>query len=103
MSLHQGWGWLFGCLLLVGSGSAPARAQEPKTPPEEPETVQLTAAVEPGLSSSLGKLRDEYNRSCEARQVATIGDLRFLACGNAGVWADRKSTRLNSSHLGISY
>lgn len=98
MSLHQGWaagakprrGWFCGCLLLVGSLGVPARAEEPKPPPEGPEPVQLTAAAEPDLSNSLAKLRDEYNRSCDPRQLATIGDLRFLACGSAGVWALRK-------------
>src|SRR5205814_5938338 len=35
--------------------------------------------------------------------TSTVGGGEDPICTSAWVWADRKSTRLNSSHLGISY
>src|SRR5947209_9261093 len=46
-----------------------------------------------------------------AERVSVVGDFNYWdgtrhpmrSLGNSGVWEDRKSTRLNSSHANISY
>lgn len=86
MIVHKAWVGVW-CSLAICAGfsSSPARAQAPK-PPEAPTTLQLSAAVDPALSSFLAKQHDALGRACEPKQVATLRDLHLIACGPAGLW-----------------
>src|SRR5438045_7751431 len=44
-----------------------------------------------------------YVGLCPSTAAPTQGLFKFAMASGALVWSDRKSTRLNSSHLGISY
>lgn len=64
---------------------------EPVAPPAQSpaQTRQTPAATELDLATVLGEQRDAFGRRCEVQAVYTHGDLRFVACGDAGVWVVR--------------
>src|SRR5262245_63662525 len=67
---------------------------------DSPATIEAIAAVLRGLGHQVEKLGD--GRELLERLLADPPDLVFNLAEGQGV-GDRKSTRLNSSHLGISY
>lgn len=73
--------WI-GVLVLVVA--VPARSQDvprPATPPTRTEESQLARLI--------ADRRDPQGRRCELRAVVSTGNLRYLACGDAGVWTVR--------------
>src|SRR5438067_11662061 len=49
------------------------------------------------------RVRQEREHCCDDLAVAACGDAHFYAAALLGMERDRKSTRLNSSHVSISY
>jgi hypothetical protein len=66
----------------------PPAAGEPSAPP---------AAAEPDLAGLLGDQRDALGRRCDFKAAYPAGDLRYVACGDAGVWIVR--ARANAAPL----
>src|SRR5437899_7346954 len=59
-----------------------------------------------GAATTIGGIGTAHNESCARQtrhQAREIGIARDHPCPDLGAGQDRKSTRLNSSHLGISY
>src|ERR1039458_2669001 len=84
-----------GLLAMVAGAFAPA--------PPAPAPA-ATPSPEPGLyatiNTSLGAIKVKF---FEKEAPITVKNFRALAMGTKAWKEDRKSTRLNSSHLGISY
>jgi hypothetical protein len=70
----------------------PAAAQPPAAPPAAPAAAQ-PATDEPDLSALLADHRDALGRRCDFKAAYPAGDLRYVACGDAGVWIVRISAR----------
>jgi hypothetical protein len=66
-------------LFLVGSASAGAQEAPPAAAP-------VAKAPESWLPGLIEQRRDTQGRSCELQSLASSGELRYLACGEAGVW-----------------
>ncbi|HKP64099.1 MAG TPA: hypothetical protein VJV78_45500 [Polyangiales bacterium] len=58
---------------------APVSAPAPALPPAKP-------AAESWLPDLIKQRRDTQGRSCELQAIASSAELRYLACGEAGVW-----------------
>jgi hypothetical protein len=88
-------------VLTFGSAASaqtgPVPAQPPASAPAQPETApgvqapapQPAPAAAPDLAALLADERDALGRRCELMQVFAAGDLRYVACGEAGVWVVR--------------
>lgn len=59
--------------------------------PDEADTTspRLTNAREPTVMALLAERRDAFGHHCTVQALATSGDLRFVACGEAGLWIVR--------------
>ena len=75
----------FQLLLLAASTSAqaPTGAATPDVPALQDSPTEQPLAV------LLGKQTDSLGRTCALAQLARSGELRFLACGPAGLWVVR--------------
>src|SRR4051794_22403501 len=73
------WIGALGLFLLVSSiASAQDTATPAPVPPPKP--------AEDWLPPLLEERRDTQGRRCELQALASSGELRYLACGEAGVW-----------------
>lgn len=75
-------------LLLAG----PASSQDTPTGSVASAAVQ-TKTEESQLARLVAEKRDPQGRRCELRATATSGNLRYLACGEAGVWTVQVTPR----------
>jgi hypothetical protein len=82
--------------LLYAGASATVRAQPNAATPTETDAAHAqpaepfpTATREATLTSLLTHHRDGFGRACDRRQVVARDELRFIACGIAGVWVVR--------------
>ncbi len=71
--------------LLAGTATAQDTARTGTSPP----TAAAGKLDEPGLAALLENRRDPQGRRCELRAIARSDNLRYLACGEAGVWVVR--------------
>src|ERR1035441_10807408 len=78
------------------------RRADPLQPAHPPPSVELK---QPTASEVMKALTPTTDLSCEAQmEVRTNGGTRYQSIEQVPwMFPDRKSTRLNSSHLGISY
>lgn len=73
--------WIGVMVLVV---AAPASSQEGLRPPST-----STRTEESQLARMLSDRRDAQGRRCELHALVSTGNLRYLACGEAGVWTVR--------------
>src|ERR1035441_8954818 len=96
---------LAAALIIAGCGSTSTRPQSPQSPqsppppppPQATSVLTFTGVLDFARSSiSLGNYT--FKGGCADGDSGALTGVRFKP-----VTGDRKSTRLNSSHLGISY
>lgn len=102
LAVH-GAGWL--AIAIFGAGfseSASAQATqatqaEPSPAPLPAGAAQTPAAPEPSakpavpLHTWLADKRDALGRTCDLKELLARGDLRYIACGQAGLWIVRQA------------
>jgi hypothetical protein len=76
--------WMGVAVLLV---AGPASSQEQARSPSNPGA--LTKTEDAQLGKLIADRRDPQGRRCELRAMVSSGNLRYLACGEAGVWTVR--------------
>src|SRR5690606_40257844 len=99
-----------------GSGdAAPAEAAAPaEQAPAQAAAAEAAPAEAPAAEQAAAPAAETQQPAAEAAAPAAGGDIDLaageqlyksvcFACHSAGVAGDRKSTRLNSSHVKISY
>jgi hypothetical protein len=68
-------------------GPPPASVPPPATsPPANAPAAADPSAVDLALSAWLAEQRDARGRRCYAEAMLVAGELRYVACGEAGVW-----------------
>ncbi|HET6334372.1 MAG TPA: hypothetical protein VFG30_14210 [Polyangiales bacterium] len=73
--------WMGVAVLLVAVPASSQEGARPVATPSKPEESQLARMI--------ADKRDPQGRRCELRAIVTSGNLRYLACGEAGVWTAR--------------
>lgn len=78
--------WIYLVLSFSSLTDAVTHAQ---ASPEYSDPPQLTDEREPSVMTLLGTRKDTFGHTCSVQAVAASGELRFIACGEAGLWVVR--------------